>query len=77
MKELEVYKRKAVFCNLKEYDFSCKEHSYIEITEWHNGEGIDINVNNYSDWIDKFYTKYLYIFSIKKTPSQGKCFCFD
>jgi hypothetical protein len=46
---MEKYKRKAVFCNLKEYDFSCKEHSYIEITEWHNGEGIDINANNYSD----------------------------
>jgi hypothetical protein len=46
---MEKYKRKAVFSNLKEYDFSCKEHSYIEITEWHNGEGIDINANNYSD----------------------------
>jgi hypothetical protein len=46
---MEKYKRKAVFCNLKEYDFSCKEHSYIEITEWNNGEGIDINANNYSD----------------------------
>ncbi len=49
MKELEKYNRKAVFCNLKEYDFNCKEHSYIEITEWKNGEGIDINAYNYSD----------------------------
>jgi len=49
MEGLEKYKRKAVFCNLKEFDFSCKEHSYIEITEWKNGEGIDINVYNYSD----------------------------
>jgi len=46
---MEKYKRKAVFCNLKEYEFSCKEHSYIEITEWKNGEGIDINAYNYSD----------------------------
>ena len=46
---MEKYNRKAVFCNLKEYDFSCKEHSYIEITEWKNGEGIDINAYNYSD----------------------------
>ena len=46
---MEKYKRKAVFCNLKEYDFSCKEHSYIEITEWKNGEGIDINACNYTD----------------------------
>jgi hypothetical protein len=46
---MEKYNRKAVFCNLKEYDFSCKEHSYIEITEWHNGEGVDINAYNYTD----------------------------
>jgi hypothetical protein len=49
MKELEVYKRKAVFCPLKDYEISTKEHSYIEITEWHNGEGIDINACNYTD----------------------------
>jgi hypothetical protein len=49
MKELEKYKRNAVFCSLKEYDISAKEHSYIEITEWKNGEGIDINAYNYSD----------------------------
>jgi hypothetical protein len=46
---MEKYKRKAVFCKLKEYDFSCKEDSYIEITEWHNGEGMDINAYNYTD----------------------------
>jgi len=49
MKDLKKYKRKAVFCSLKEYDFSAKEHSYVEITEWYNGEGIDINAYNYSD----------------------------
>jgi hypothetical protein len=49
MKDLEKYKRNAVFCSLKEYDFASKEHSYIEITEWHNGEGFDINACNYSD----------------------------
>ena len=49
MKDLQKYKRKAVFLSLKEYDFSAKESSYIEITEWYNGEGIDINAYNYSD----------------------------
>ena len=49
MKELEKYNRKAVFCHLKDYDFASKEHSYIEITEWKNGEGIDINAYNYTD----------------------------
>jgi hypothetical protein len=46
---MEKYNRKAVFWNLKEYDFSCKEHSYIEITEWKNGEGVDINAYNHTD----------------------------
>ena len=42
IKELEKYNRKAVFCHLKEYDCASKEHSYVEITEWKNGEGIDM-----------------------------------
>lgn len=49
MKELEKYNRKAVFCNLKDYDFASKEHSYVEITEWKNGEGIDINAYSHTD----------------------------
>lgn len=49
MKELEKYNRKALFCSLKDYDHCAKEHSYIEITEWHNGEGFDINAYNYTD----------------------------
>jgi hypothetical protein len=49
MKELEKYNRKAVFCSLKEYDFLAKEHSYVEITEWKNGEGIDINAYSHTD----------------------------
>jgi hypothetical protein len=46
---MEKYKRKAVFCHLKDYDFASKENSYVEITEWKNGEGIDINAYNYTD----------------------------
>jgi hypothetical protein len=49
MKELEKYNRKAVFCHLKEYDCASKEHSYVEITEWKNGEGIDINAYSHTD----------------------------
>jgi hypothetical protein len=48
-KNIENYNRKAVFCNLKEFDAIAKEHSHIEITEWKNGEGFDLNVYNYSD----------------------------
>lgn len=49
MKELEMYTRKAVFCSLKEYDYIAKEHSYVEITEWRNGEGFEIGAYNYTD----------------------------
>ena len=46
---MEIYKRKAIFSNLKDYDFASKEHSYVEITEWKNGEGIDINAYSHTD----------------------------
>ncbi len=50
MKEkIEKYNRKAIFSTLKDYEFTCKEHSYIEVTEWNNGEGFDVNVCNYTD----------------------------
>ena len=48
-KNIENYNRKAVFCKLPDFDVTAKEHSYIEITEWNNGEGFDLNVYNYSD----------------------------
>jgi len=47
--KFEINKRKAIFSNLKEFDCSAKEHSYIEVTEWTNGEGYDINIHNYTD----------------------------
>jgi hypothetical protein len=49
MEGLEKYKRKAIFCHLKDYDFGAKEHGYIEITEWNNGEGVDINAYSHTD----------------------------
>ena len=49
MKELEKYNKKAVYCTLKDYDYLAEEHSYVEITQWNNGEGIDINVYNQSE----------------------------
>lgn len=49
MEGLDKYKKNAIFCPLKGFEHNCKEHSYIEITEWKNGEGVDINVYNYTD----------------------------
>ena len=49
MKEFEKYKRNSVFSPLKDYDYLSKEHAYIEVTEWKNGEGVDINIYNHSE----------------------------
>lgn len=42
---MEQYERKARMTNLKQYDHLAKEHDYIEVTEWHNGEGFDVTIN--------------------------------
>lgn len=38
--------RKSVHDDLKKYDYLAKDNDYIEITEWVNGEGISINLND-------------------------------
>ena len=37
---MEIYNRKAIFAELKDYDVLSSDNAYIEITEWHNGEGV-------------------------------------
>ena len=41
---MEKYNRKAVFSYLKKYDYLAGEHDFIEITEWNNGEGFDVEI---------------------------------
>lgn len=40
--KIECQNRKTVFCDLKNFCMLAKEHSFIEVTEWTNGEGWDI-----------------------------------
>lgn len=42
---MEIYARKAVSDELKKYDLLAKDSDFIEVTEWHNGEGWDISIN--------------------------------
>lgn len=42
---MEVCNRKSVMANLKDFDHLLKEHDYIEVTQWNNGEGWDIFIN--------------------------------
>ena len=43
--KLEKHTRKSISAGLKEFDFLAKEDDFIEITEWTNGEGYDINIS--------------------------------
>lgn len=41
---MESYERTAVFSELKKYDPMSSDDDYIEVTEWHNGEGFDVEI---------------------------------
>ena len=43
---MEVYQRKAKFTELRKYDHLAKEHDFIEVCEWHNGEGFDVTLSD-------------------------------
>lgn len=42
----EFNQRKSVNDSLYKYDILSKEDSYIEVTEWTNGKGWDITIDN-------------------------------
>lgn len=46
---MEINNRKSVLANLEDYSPFYSEHDYIEITEWANGEGWDINIGTKHD----------------------------
>jgi hypothetical protein len=43
---IETSTRKAKHTELKPYCHHSKEHDYMEVTEWSNCEGVDININD-------------------------------
>lgn len=43
---MEKYNKKSVYEKLKTFDYLSKENSFIEVTEWHNGEGWDITIDD-------------------------------
>ena len=45
---MEFNNRKSVCDNLDKYDTLAKNSDYVEVTEWANGEGWDINFTNRS-----------------------------
>ena len=43
---METYNRKTKMTALKNYDHLAKEHDFIELCEWHNGEGFDVTISD-------------------------------
>lgn len=43
---MEKSKRKTVFEDLRKFYYAAKENDYVEVSEWTNGEGWDINLND-------------------------------
>lgn len=39
---METYQRNTKLTQLKNYDHLAKDDDFIEVCEWHNGEGIDV-----------------------------------
>lgn len=41
--------RKSIFSELKGHCYVSKDNAYIEITEWSNGDGFDIDLSSYGE----------------------------
>ena len=41
---MEKYTRKAIFTYLPKFDVLAEDYDYMEVTEWNNGEGFDIEL---------------------------------
>ena len=43
---MEKVKGRSVNDKLQKYDYLAKDYEFIEVTEWRNGEGWDISIND-------------------------------
>jgi hypothetical protein len=43
---VETYERKSRFAELRPYDAFAKKDDFMEVCEWHNGEGFDVTMND-------------------------------
>lgn len=41
---MDMYTKKAVFSHLKKYDHIANDDDFIEVTEWKNEEGFDVDI---------------------------------
>lgn len=43
--DLKIEYRKSVYSDLNAFDYLAKKDDFIEVTQWTNGEGWDISIN--------------------------------
>lgn len=43
---MDKYTKKVVFSELKKYDHFAGDNDFIEVTEWKNGEGFDVEISS-------------------------------
>jgi hypothetical protein len=43
---LEKHTRKSISAGLRQFDFLAKDDDFIEVTQWTNGVGFDINISS-------------------------------
>ena len=46
---IKVERRKTKLVELKKYCHLSKDKSFIEVTEWSNGEGVDVFIDNHEN----------------------------
>lgn len=53
---MEIKNKKSIMASLSKFNHFCKESDFIEVTEWANGEGYDINING-TQYLSLHYTE--------------------
>ena len=49
MTDITFYKLDAAFASLKKFDHLAKDHDFIEVALWNNGEGFDVHLSAHGD----------------------------
>lgn len=45
---MKINNRKSIYEDLSKFSIFADEHDFIEVTEWTNGEGVDVNIEDKS-----------------------------
>ena len=49
MSDITFYKLDTAFASLAKFDHCAKEQDFIEVSLWHNGDGVDVHLSSFGD----------------------------